>query len=150
MGKHSTQRNEEENWHKKFKLNNMADSRQKKVLIVEDEESLLEVISQKLSSEGLFVLKAKDGVEGLAMSLKHHPDMILLDILMPKMNGIEMLKHVRRDPWGKTAKVMLLTNLSAAEKSAEASETGVSDYLVKTDWKLADVAKKVKRRLGVL
>lgn len=128
----------------------MKDLNGKKVLVVEDEKSLLSVICEKLSNEGLSVFQAKDGVEGLAMSLKNHPDMILLDILMPKMNGIDMLKHLRQDPWGKSAQVILLTNLSTAGKSAEATEAGVIEYLVKTDWTLADIAKKVKAKLEVV
>lgn len=150
MGNNTTDRDKKENWNERFKLNNMKDSIGKKVLIVEDEKSLLDLIAEKFSSEGFTIFKAKDGIEGLAMSFKNHPDMILLDVIMPKMNGMEMLKHLRNDKWGKNVQVMLLTNLSTAEKSAEALEGGAIDYLVKTDWKLEDVAKKVKARLGVL
>ncbi len=127
----------------------MKDPINKKILIVEDEVSLRDVIAKKFSSEGFAVFKAKDGIEGLAMSLKNHPDMILLDILMPKMNGIEMLKRLRHDKWGKSVQVIFLTNLSTVEKGMETSESGKIEYIVKTDWRLSDVTKKVKEKLGV-
>lgn len=122
----------------------------KKILlveIVEDEESLLNVLSEKFNSEGFRVLKAKNGEEGLKMALADHPDLILLDLLMPVMNGITMLKQLRLDPWGKNAKVIILTNLSDRAKVAEAGELESHEYLIKSDWKLDDVVAKVRERL---
>ncbi|MDO8497555.1 MAG: hypothetical protein Q7S61_03345 [bacterium] len=80
----------------------------------------------------------------------------LLDLFVPREKkffekiNIEMLKHLRQDAWGKNAQVILLTNLSTSEKSKEATDAGVIEYLVKTDWTLADIAKKVKVRLGAM
>ncbi|MBU2541984.1 response regulator [Patescibacteria group bacterium] len=120
----------------------------KKILIVEDEPSLLKALEIKFIDEGFEVIKAVDGKQGLEMSLLEHPDIILLDIVMPIMDGMTMLKKLREDKWGKDAKVIILTNLSDAEKVAKAAEHNVFDFLVKTDWHISDVVEKVKERLG--
>ena len=78
-----------------------------------------------------------------------HPDMILLDIIMPKMDGMSMLRKLREDNWGKTAKVILLTNLSSPEAVTEAIQHNVYDYLVKTNWKLESIVIKVRTMLGL-
>lgn len=124
----------------------------KLILIVEDELSLLNALKEKFINEGLAVLLAADGEEGLKAALEKHPDLILLDILLPKMDGMTMLKKLREEnDWGKQAKVILLTNLDSAEKVAEGikmSFAGSYDYLVKTDWTLDEVVEKVKNKLG--
>ena len=126
----------------------MTDKTKKKILIVEDEESLRGALRDKFAWEGFDVLEAGDGEEGLKAALREHPDLILLDIIMPKMDGITMLKKLREDDWGKEAQVILLTNLSDNEKLSEALAQGTYDYLVKSDWKIADVVAKVRERLG--
>lgn len=73
----------------------------KKILIVEDEESLLKTLGEKFTLEGFEVVKAQNGVEGLRVALQEHPDLILLDIVMPVMGGMEMLGKLRQDDWGK-------------------------------------------------
>lgn len=121
----------------------------KRILIVEDEPSLLTILVDKLNREGFSCLEAKNGEEGLKVALREHPDLILLDIIMPVMDGMTMLYELRKDPWGKDAKVIFLTNLSEAEKVAESLSQGVFDYLVKSDWKLEDIVIKVKEILGI-
>ena len=122
----------------------------KTILIIEDEESLLQALKDKISRENhCNILEAKNGKEGLEMALKKHPDLILLDIIMPVMDGMTMLKKLREDKWGKDAKVIILSNLSDAEKASESLEQGVHDYLVKTDWHIDDVVKKVRGTLGI-
>ncbi|MBI4812429.1 response regulator [Candidatus Falkowbacteria bacterium] len=121
----------------------------KKILIIEDEEAMLEALVGKLVREGFNVFKAKDGEEGLAVALKERPDLILLDIIMPKMDGITMLKKLREHEWGARAEVIILTNLSDGKSVFEAAKAGVYDFLIKTGWSINDVAKKVKERLGV-
>lgn len=119
----------------------------KKILIVEDETSLRGALREKLSLEGFTVLEAKNGKEGLAVALREHPELILLDIIMPVMDGMTMLKKLRRNDWGKSVKVILLTNLSGGEMVANAIEQGSHEYLVKSDWKIEDIVDKVRRYL---
>ena len=124
-------------------------SKNKTILVIEDEPAMLEVLADTLISEGFDVLKARSGEEGLKFALKEHPDLILLDLILPKMNGMTMLRKLRKDDWGSNVQVVILTNLSAIEKTAEALESKVYDYLVKTNWRLEDIVKKVKERLEV-
>jgi len=119
----------------------------KTILIVEDETSLRHALRDKLTRENFAVLEAKNGEEGLEVALREHPDLILLDIVMPKMDGITMLKKLREYLWGKSAKVIILTNLSDNEKVAEAMRQETFEYLVKSDWKIEDVVAKVRERL---
>lgn len=121
----------------------------KKILIVEDDISSLEILVDKFTREAFNVLQAKNGIEGLEVALKEHPDLILLDIIMPKMDGISMIKELQEDEWGKDVPIIILTNLSDGEKVAEALERGVQDFLVKSDWNLSDVVKRVKERLRI-
>ena|SRR3989339_377118 len=120
-----------------------------KILIVEDEPAMLNVLAVKLTQAGLTVITAGNGQEGLDVALAQHPDLILLDIIMPVMDGMTMLRELRKDSWGRSAKVVLLTNLSEAGKADESFEQGVYDYLVKSDWKLEDIVNKVKGKLGI-
>lgn len=119
----------------------------KKILIIEDEPSLAEALKEKLTKEKFDVAVAKDGQEGLTMSLKIKPDLILLDIVMPVMDGLTMLEKLRQDKWGKKVPVIILSNLNEADKTAEAMKSGVYDYLVKSDWKLEDLVKKVREKI---
>ncbi len=121
----------------------------KKILIVEDEPSMLGVITDKLTSEGFTVIAAHDGLEGLGVALKERPDLILLDILMPRMDGITMLKKLREDEWGKTAQIIVLSNLSSDQAVAESIANGVYDYLIKTDWHLNDLVKVIRKKLNI-
>lgn len=123
----------------------------KKILIVEDELPLLHALRDKLTREGFSTLEAKNGVEGLEVALRDHPDLILLDVVMPKMDGMTMLKKLRAEnEWGKTAKVIILTNLTSADgqRNRDITELEPAYYLVKTDWKIEDVVTKVKEELG--
>ena len=117
------------------------------MLIIEDNNALLNVLQDKLTLEDFSVLVAKDGEDGLKIALKNRPDLILLDIIMPKMNGVDMLKKLREDRWGKTVPVLLLTNDSNPEHMMETLKVNASDYLIKSDWELEDVIKKIKETL---
>jgi DNA-binding response OmpR family regulator len=119
-----------------------------KLLIVEDERTILNALSLKFEKENFKVSTARNGEEGLKMALKTKPDLILLDIVMPVMDGMTMLKHLRKDKWGKTAQVIVLTNLSDSTV-AEALENNVYDYLLKADWNISDVVRKVRERLKI-
>ena len=128
----------------------------KTILIVEDETSQLKALTEKFTREGFNVLDAKNGEEGLTVALENQPDIILLDILMPQMNGVDMLKKLRQDTWGKTVPVILLTNLNADDDSVvnmireatEATQDEAANYLVKSNWTIDDVVKKVREKLS--
>src|SRR3989304_617137 len=83
----------------------------KNLLIIEDEMPLLKIMMEEFSNSNIKVMGAPNGKEGLELALSKHPDLIVLDLLMPKMNGITMLKKLREDEWGKNASVIILTNL---------------------------------------
>lgn len=119
-----------------------------KILVVEDEITLLEALISKLKKEGMETFEARDGQSGLNMALKIKPDLIMLDVIMPVMDGMTMLKKLREDEWGKTVPVILLTNLRSPERAEEAFSSGVYDYLVKVDWKLDEVMEKIKEKLN--
>ena len=121
----------------------------KKTLLVEHEESMLDVISDYLENQEFTTLTARDGEEGLGIALKEHPDLILLDILMPKMDGMIMLKKLRLDEWGKKAPVIILTNVSPSANSVINSvlQNEPAYYLVKSDVELEGIVDKVKEVL---
>lgn len=124
--------------------------KQNTILIVEDDELLRGVLRDELESEGFNVLDAKDGKMGLDMATSGVVDLILLDVIMPNVNGMKMLQKLRQFEGGDKIPVILLTNLNDPEKVAEATiERNVVDYLVKSDWSLKDVSKKVKTTLGL-
>ena len=127
-----------------------AESEKKKVLVVEDDEAILNALRTILDTAGFTVLEAKDGAAGLVVALEGRPDLILLDILMPKMDGWEMLKRLREEnDWGKCVPVIILTNLSADEDAQirHIAELGPSFFMVKADWKLEGVVDKVREIL---
>lgn len=119
----------------------------KTILVVEDEEALRNILTEELKREGFSVLEASDGDTGLKTALEKHPDLILLDIILPKMDGLTFIEHLRRDTWGKEVSVIVLTNLSDALTIERAVEASVFDFLVKTDWKVEEVIAKVKTKL---
>ena len=125
----------------------MAEEQDKKVLIVDDDADLREVLKDKITAAGFNVITAKDGKEGLETALKEHPALILLDIIMPVMDGKEMLKTLRADDWGKDAQVVMLTNVEDMEAVSEAVGGGSFDYIVKTDWDLDSVVARVEDHL---
>lgn len=119
-----------------------------KILVVDDDEALLKIISDKLTAENFTVFQAENGLIGLNTALKEHPDLVLLDIVMPEMDGLTMLKKLREDAWGKDVRVIITTNLADDKKTEEAMTHGVYDYLVKTEWSLDDLILKVKDKIG--
>jgi len=119
-------------------------STHKKILIVEDEKPLSDALVDKLSSEGYEVSHASNGKEGLDKAYAEKPDLILVDIIMPVMDGVTMLHELKKDEWGKTVKVIVLTNLSDSDQILKCIAEGVNEYLVKSDWKLVDILQKIK------
>jgi len=121
----------------------------KKILVVEDEPDMRQALVESLKHEGFEVIQAANGSEGLIEAHGGHPDLIILDILMPKMDGMEMMKKLRQqDEWGRKVSIILLTNLSADDKIMHGIvEDEPSYYLVKSDWKIPDVIAKVREML---
>ena len=129
----------------------MADDKQQTILIVEDEPTLLKVYAEELGDEKFRVLKATNGQQGLELALREKPDLILLDILMPIMDGLTMMDKLReKDLYGKNVPIILLTNLSASEEKIMQAITKNEPayYLVKSDWTLQDVVEKIRERLA--
>ncbi len=125
--------------------------KKKKVLVIEDEKILSDTLSASLEEAGLHVLRAFDGKEGLEMAFQHHPDLILLDIVMPVMDGWTMFHELRKkDEWGKKVPVIILSNLNADDNVQLSNITKLepSYFLIKVDWKIADLVAKVKDRLN--
>ena len=118
----------------------------KKILVVEDVNFLQKAMKEVLEDAGFEVLTASNGEEGLERALKKHPDLIILDILMPKMNGMDMLKQLRQDSWGKNVPAIILTNLSSKEKLVEAEKENV-EYFVKSDWEIDEIVDLVNNKL---
>lgn len=118
-----------------------------KVLVVEDEEPVRRILAEKLEKEKLVVLQAVDGEEGIKLALEQKPDVILLDIRMPHIDGLEVLDTVRRDKWGENVPIFILTNLTETTQISRAMGKNVRGYIVKSDWKLDDVVSEVKNVL---
>lgn len=120
------------------------------VLVTEDEPPMLQVLTDALSESGFKTLQAKDGQQGLVIALQEHPDLILLDILMPNMDGLTMLNKLREDTWGKHVPVIILTNVSSDTDPVIQAivKNQPSYYFVKSDVKLEMIIEKIKHILG--
>ena len=118
-----------------------------KILLVEDEKKLLNILADYFEKEGFIVFKAEEGQEGLDSAIKNKPHIIVLDIIMPGMDGLTMLKKLRENKWGNTVPVLVLSNLSDPEQINEISGRGIVDYMIKSNWGLSDVVLKVKQTL---
>lgn len=118
------------------------------ILIVEDEIDLRDALVTAFTYEGFSTLVAGDGEEGLSVAEAEAPNLILLDISMPKMDGLTMLKKLRETAWGKDTKVIVMTVLDDLSKVAEVMDAGGDEYVVKTQVTLAEIVQKVKHKLG--
>lgn len=121
----------------------------KKILIIEDEPSLRQALSDALNRKNFSCVSAEDGEVGLKVCLEQKPDLVMLDLLMPKMDGMSMLKELRKDVWGAGARVLILTNLSAdtSDRVRAVVDTAPEYYLVKSDWSIDDIVKKAQELL---
>jgi DNA-binding response OmpR family regulator len=119
----------------------------KKILVIEDELPLAQMLVDKFKTVGYVVEMAGDGQAGLEKALAWKPNLILLDIVMPRMDGMTMLHKLRQTPEGKGMPVILLTNLSDTEHVYDAMKNGVFDFLVKSNWDIDDLVDEVRTRL---
>ncbi len=117
------------------------------VLIVDDDDNIRELYASAFKIKGFTILKAKNGQEGVTLALEHHPNIILMDIIMPEMDGHEAIKKIRIGEWGWNAKIMYLTNLSDIENVVHAVELKSSEYIVKSN---TDVKEIVNRAQAIM
>lgn len=118
-----------------------------KILIVEDESALQKTLGDMLTKDGYEVVKALDGEIGLGLAKSELPNLIILDLILPKMNGFEVLKALKADPNTKTIPVIVQTNLESMDDIQRALGGGASTYLVKSNYSLEEVLQKVKQAL---
>ncbi len=118
----------------------------KKILIAEDEPAMLNALTDKFKREGSIVIGADNGKSALDLAIKEKPDVVMLDILMPQMSGMEVLSGIRNaSDWGKKVPIIMLTNLSPNEEIMNGvTKDEPSYYLIKSDWKLYEVVEKVR------
>ncbi len=118
-----------------------------KIAIVEDDIAISQMYRLKFETEGFTVQTAENGVLGLAMVEEFKPDILLLDMMMPEMNGDEVLQELRKKAWGKDITVIILTNLGQEEAPKILKELGVHSYIIKAELTPRQVAERVKLAL---
>ena len=128
-------------------LNNSGGT--KKILLVEDDDSLATVYQTRLQAEGFDTRRVPNGEEALSNTLEFKPDLILLDVMMPKVSGFDVLDILRNTPETANIKIIMLTALSQDADKKRAEDLGVNDYLVKSQVVIADVVDKIKQHLGM-
>ena len=116
-----------------------------KILLVEDDPFLSSMYSTKFELENFAVLAAEDGEKGLKLALAEKPDIILLDILMPKMNGFEVLEKLKDNKETESIPVILLTNLNQKDEIEKGLSLGANDYLIKAHFMPSEVVDKIKK-----
>jgi len=120
----------------------------KKILLIEDEEIIYILLQKKLTSAGYEVYIAKDGEEGLEKAREIVPDLILLDVVMPRKSGFEVMEELREDENLKDIPVVVISNSGQPVELDRARELGVKDWLIKTEFDPQEVIEKVKKQIG--
>lgn len=118
------------------------------ILLIEDDPLLIKMYSTKFAKEGFEVLNAHDGEEGLRMALDNKVDFMIVDVMMPKLSGSDMLVSLRQSEKGKSIPAIVLSNLTQQEEAAKLQSLGVKEYLVKANLTPSEVVEKVKKYLG--
>lgn len=121
----------------------------KKILLVEDDDALANVYMMRLKGEGFEIRRVANGEEALAAAKEYRPDLILLDAMMPKVSGFDVLDILRNTPETANIKIVMLTALSQESDKQRAQGLGVDDYLVKSQVVISDVVDRVKFHLGI-
>ena len=120
-----------------------------KILLVEDDEFIAEIYKKKLGDSGFEVVNAKTGHEALKFMAETPFDLVLLDMVLPELSGMEVLREVRGKPeYDKLLKIVIFSNLSGPEEQEEAKKAGASGFISKTDFTPSQVVEEVKRYLG--
>lgn len=127
----------------------MSNEVKKRILVVEDNEVTLQSIVEEFKFQGFELIEARDGKEGLEKALQEKPDIILLDILMPKMNGFEVIRKLRDDVWGEKVPIIFITSVKPDDAViSEINKTKPSYYIMKEGWTLEDLSSKVNVALN--
>ncbi len=121
----------------------------KRILLVEDDSSLANVYITRLQAEGFDVRHVADGEEALANAKTYHPDLVLLDVMMPKVSGFDVLDIIRNTPETANLKVIMLTALSQQSDQDRAKSLGADDYLIKSQVVISDVVERIRHHLGL-
>lgn len=121
----------------------------KKILLVEDDDGLANVYQQRLEAEGFAVRRVPNGEDALAVAIEYKPDLVVLDVMMPKVSGFDVLDILRNTPETSHIKVIMLTALSQDADKEKAEKLGADDYLVKSQVVIADVVERIKHHLGI-
>lgn len=121
----------------------------KKILLVEDDETLAGVYTERLLAEGFDVRHVANGEDALSNAIEYKPDLILLDVMMPKISGFDVLDILRNTPETTNTRIIILTALSQEKDKERAQSLGVDDYLVKSQVVIADVVARIKYHLGM-
>ena len=121
----------------------------KKILLVEDDDALASVYQTRLDAEGFTVQRVPNGEDALASALSFRPDLIVLDVMMPKVSGFDVLDILRNTPETTNIKIVMLTALGLDSDKERAQGLGVDDYLIKSQVVIADVVERIKAHLNV-
>ena len=127
----------------------MAGTHPKHILLVEDDDAIATVYQTRLLAEGFDVRRVANGEDALAVALSYRPDLVLLDVMMPKVSGFDVLDILRNTPETANLKIIMLTALSQESDKERADALGVDDYLVKSQVVIADVIERIKYHLGI-
>src|SRR3954468_11778821 len=128
--------------------NNAPGVHPKRILLVEDDDALANVYQTRLQAEGFDLRRVANGEEALASALNYKPDLVLLDVMMPKVSGFDVLDILRNTPETANLKIIMLTALSQESDKDRANSLGVDDYLVKSQVVIADVIDRIKHHLA--
>lgn len=127
----------------------MESEPKKKILLVEDDETLAAVYKQRLELEGFEVNHVDNGEDALATAVKFHPDLILLDVMMPKLNGFDVLDILRQTPETRNTHIIMMTALSQPKDEQRAKDLGADDFLIKSQVVIGDVVERIKHQLNM-
>lgn len=130
-------------------MDKTASDHPKRILFVEDDDALAGVYLVRLQAEGFDVKRVANGEDALAAATSYKPDLILLDVMMPKVSGFDVLDILRNTPETANVKIVVLTALSQENDKKRAEELGADEYLVKSQVVITDVIARIKRHLGI-
>lgn len=127
----------------------MTDTKEHRILLVEDDDGLANVYQTRLEAEGFTIKRVPNGEDALAIAVEFKPDLIVLDVMMPKVSGFDVLDILRNTPETTNVKVIMLTALSQDTDKEKAQKLGADDYLVKSQVVIADVVERIKYHLNI-